>query len=104
MNEEKIIRKQLIENMKYNLLAFTIIFTIFGAVIYNQVKISVYSKVEDDLLKYNQTAINIKSKEVIYKGANGVSIEPPIGFVVEQPIGSQAIISRPDGLTRNNNK
>jgi len=90
MSEDKIIRKQLIENMKYNLLAFTVIFTIFGAVIYNQVKVSIYSKLEDDLLKYNRTAINIRSNDTVYGGKKGIAVEPPIGI--------QSAARIPDGL------
>ena len=42
LNEEKIIRKQLLKNMVYNFLIFTIIFTIFGLIIFQTVKSSIY--------------------------------------------------------------
>jgi len=61
MNEEHVIKKQLWKNIIYNLFAFTVIFTIFGIVIYNQVKVSIYSNAENELLRYQKTEINIRS-------------------------------------------
>ena len=52
MNEKKLIKKQLLKNMLYNLIAFTFIFTLFGMVIYNQVKKSIYSDVYRELLTH----------------------------------------------------
>lgn len=42
LNEERVIRRQLIKNMIYNFIVFSIIFTIFGIVIFNTVKHSIY--------------------------------------------------------------
>lgn len=56
MSEEKLIKQQLIKNMLYNLIAFTIIFTIFGAIIYNQVRTSMYSNVNEQLLRFKNAS------------------------------------------------
>lgn len=49
LNEEKIIRKQLIKNMIYNFVVFTAIFTVFGILIFNTVKVSVYESSNREL-------------------------------------------------------
>lgn len=50
MNEQKIIAKQLIKNMLLNLIAFTIIFSIFGLIVYSQVATSIYKSADEELL------------------------------------------------------
>lgn len=50
MEENKLIRNQLLKNMLYNFLAFTIIFTVFGAIIFKQISISLYNNVDQELL------------------------------------------------------
>ena len=104
MNEEKIIRKQLLQNMLHNLIAFTIIFTIFGAVIYSQVKFSVYANVERELLNYGKTEINIRTKgldtgqrtiimnEEILGPGKKINGEPPFSVQVGQLIGNPKVI------------
>ena len=49
MEEHKLIRTQLLKNTLYNLLAFTIIFTIFGAIIFKQIEASLYNNVDKEL-------------------------------------------------------
>jgi len=49
MEESKLIRKQLLKNTLYNLLAFTIIFTVFGAIIFKQIEASLYNNVDQEL-------------------------------------------------------
>lgn len=49
LNEEKLIRKQLIKNMLYNFLVFTIIFTLFGILIFNAVKMFIYQSSNREL-------------------------------------------------------
>lgn len=51
MKEQQLVKKQLIKNMVYNLVSFTIIFTIFGAIIYNQLTSSLYQSVDSELTK-----------------------------------------------------
>ncbi|HJJ06478.1 MAG TPA: HAMP domain-containing histidine kinase [Clostridiaceae bacterium] len=50
MSEQKIIKNQLIKNMMFNLIAFTIIFSIFGLVIYGQFSNSLYKSADEELL------------------------------------------------------
>ncbi len=50
MNEQELVKKQLIKNMLLTLLAFTIIFTILGLIIYNQVSTSLYTSIDQELI------------------------------------------------------
>ena len=50
MNEQKIIDKQLIKNMLLNLVAFTLIFSFLGIIIYTQVSSSLYSSSDNELV------------------------------------------------------
>lgn len=50
MSEQKIIKKQLLKNMMFNLIAFTIIFSIFGMIIYGKVSTSLYKSADTELL------------------------------------------------------
>lgn len=58
LNEERVIRKQLIKNMIYNFIVFSIIFTIFGIAIFNTIKTSVYqsSTRELEIVKQRMTS------------------------------------------------
>lgn len=49
MSEQKNIRKSLIKNMIINFIAFTIIFSIFDLIIYNQISMSLYKSVDSEL-------------------------------------------------------
>lgn len=49
MKEQKVIQKQLIKNMLLNLAAFTIIFSIFGIILYKQVSSSLYYSADKEL-------------------------------------------------------
>ena len=50
MNEEKIVKKQLLKNMLLNLIFFTVIFTIFGSVIFNSLKNYIYKSANEELI------------------------------------------------------
>ena len=50
MNEQELVKKQLVKNMLLTLLAFTIIFTILGLIIYNQVSTSLYTSIDQELI------------------------------------------------------
>lgn len=63
MNEQKIINKQLLKNMFLNLIAFTLIFSIFGIIIYGQVTASIYKSADEELL-------NIKNRYGILSNIN----------------------------------
>lgn len=58
MNEQKIVKRQLIKNMLLNLITFTIIFGILGLFIYTNVKSSIYKSADEELLNSkNRVAI-----------------------------------------------
>jgi two-component system, OmpR family, sensor histidine kinase CiaH len=63
MSETSIIRRQRSRNMLYNLVAFTIIFVTFGSIIFNQVKASLYSKLDSEL----RTSLSIMKKRIADK-------------------------------------
>ena len=50
MKEQKMIKKQLIKNTVWNFLAFTLIYSILGIIIYTQVSISLYNSSDQELL------------------------------------------------------
>lgn len=52
--EERIINKQLIKNMILNFIAFTIIFSLFGAFIYANLSISLYRTTDNQLLQIKE--------------------------------------------------
>ncbi|TLG73863.1 sensor histidine kinase [Culicoidibacter larvae] len=49
MREQKLIQRQLVKGMLYNFLAFTLVFSAFGAIIFSQMSNALYSKVDNDL-------------------------------------------------------
>jgi len=49
MDKDKIFRRQTLVFTAYNLVAFTIIFALFGLILYNQVSKSLYYKVDEEL-------------------------------------------------------
>ncbi len=51
MSEQKLIKKQLIKNMFYTFIVFAIILIFFDAIIYNQVSISLYKSIDEELLR-----------------------------------------------------
>ena len=51
MNEQKLIKKQLIKNMFYTFIVFAVILIFFDAIIYNQVSISLYKSIDEELIR-----------------------------------------------------
>lgn len=51
MSERKLIKKQLIKNMFFTFIVFAIILMFFDAIIYNQVSISLYKSIDEELLR-----------------------------------------------------
>lgn len=51
MSEQKLIRKQLIKNMFYTFIVFAVILIFFDAIIYNQVSVSLYKSIDEELLR-----------------------------------------------------
>ncbi|MGN7359102.1 sensor histidine kinase [Paenibacillus sp. SAF-054] len=56
MNKNKVIRSQQLRFMVYTLIAFTLLFGIFGTIIFGQIKTTLYAKTDHDLNSY-QTMI-----------------------------------------------
>ncbi|MWV46413.1 sensor histidine kinase [Paenibacillus sp. HJL G12] len=52
MNKNKVIRSQQLRFMVYTLIAFTILFGIFGTIIFGQIKTTLYAKTDTDLNSY----------------------------------------------------
>ncbi|GIP28901.1 two-component sensor histidine kinase [Paenibacillus sp. J23TS9] len=52
MNKNKVIRSQQLRFMVYTLIAFTLLFGIFGTIIFSQIKTTLYAKTDTDLNGY----------------------------------------------------
>ena len=73
MNEEKFIKKQLRKNMLFNLIAFTLIFSVLGIIIYSFFSSSLYSSADKELLNMkNKTGIihRISENGMNFNGAS----------------------------------
>ena len=75
MREQKLIKKQLIKSMLYNFIAFSIIFTVFGAIIYNTLKIELYKSVDNEI----EIAANRYNENNMLKNKNDFQDKPPKG-------------------------
>lgn len=64
MNEEKIMRKNLLKNMLVNLIVFTILFLIFDFLIYNQISISLYKDIDKDLVSEQRKYLNEENSKL----------------------------------------
>ncbi len=71
MSEEKIIKKQIIKNMFYTFIVFTIILIFFDAIIYNQISSSLYKSIDEELLN---TANNYQNKIIYQEFIDGTKI------------------------------
>lgn len=71
MNEQKLIRKQLIKNMFYAFIVFAIILIFFDAIIYNQVYTSLYKSIDEELIRtariYKNIEITTELKKNVHK-------------------------------------
>lgn len=54
MNEQKIIKNQLLQNIKYTFIVFAIILIVFDLMIYNQVAVSLYKSIDKELLSISE--------------------------------------------------
>ncbi|TWT01810.1 HAMP domain-containing histidine kinase [Planomicrobium sp. CPCC 101079] len=70
MNRKSVFRKQQLRFMVLNLLAFTVIFAIFGFIIFNQVQGTLFSKTDEEMLNF---------KEMIAEDPLGEEGIPPKG-------------------------
>ncbi len=64
MNRQPIFRKQQLRFMILNFLAFTIIFTIFSFIIFQQVQTTLFSKTDEDLLQAKEFALSADGSNV----------------------------------------
>lgn len=84
MKEEKVIKRQLRKNMILNLVAFAVIFSVLGIIIYSQFRISLYMSADEELLNVqNRMGImrRIDTKEMntnVNENSNGNSVEKNI--------------------------
>ena len=62
MEEQKIVKRQLIKNMIYTFITFTIIFTVFDLIIYNLVSVQLYNSIDEELLKAS-SQVDIKNEK-----------------------------------------
>lgn len=76
VNEEKMIRKQLVKNMVYNFLVFTIIFTLFGILMFHTVKLFVYESSNRELNLVKEKMAEGTKSPIVRKGNEG-GFEPP---------------------------
>lgn len=71
MNEQKLIRKQLIKNMFYAFIVFAIILIFFDAIIYNQVYTSLYKSIDEELIRtakiYQNIGMTTELKKSVHK-------------------------------------
>lgn len=63
MNEKKLIRTKLMKNMIWNLIAFTMIFSVLDFIIYNQVSKSLYQAIDMELRESKQQYIKQQNIE-----------------------------------------
>ncbi len=78
MSEWQLIRKQLLKNMLYNLIAFTIVFSIFGVIIFSTVKTFLYQSSTEELLNARQRYDKIQISENIQKPSGGIPLQDKI--------------------------
>ena len=75
MSEQKLIRKQLIKNMFYTFIVFAIILIFFDVIIYNQVSVSLYESIDEELIRtadiYENANIQKEFKKSIPKNFTG---------------------------------
>ncbi|TKC16778.1 sensor histidine kinase [Robertmurraya kyonggiensis] len=73
MFKKKIFRQQQLKFMILNLLAFTVIFTIFGVIIFSQVQSTLFKKTDEELTSFKEMSANhhldnIQNKELSPEG------------------------------------
>lgn len=73
MEELKIIKRQLRKNMLLNLLAFGLIFSVLGIIIYSQFRISLYKSADEELLnvKNRVSIMNLANQDEKFNSHNG---------------------------------
>ncbi|ANU22079.1 sensor histidine kinase [Planococcus donghaensis] len=80
MNRQPIFRKQQLRFMILNLIAFSIIFTIFGVIIFQQVQNTLFLKTDDDLLQAKEFVLSEDFTTIRSPLENGPELGPPGGI------------------------
>ncbi|CEG21286.1 Signal transduction histidine-protein kinase ArlS [Planococcus massiliensis] len=87
MNRKSIFRKQQLRFMILNLLAFTVIFTIFGIIIFNQVQATLFSKTDEEILNF---------KEMLEENLLSSDRIPPLNEGPREPVASNPERNNPN--------
>lgn len=90
MEEQKIVRRQLLKNMFYTFIAFTVIFTIFDILIYNLISTSVFTSIDKEIMYAknqvealgNEPTSQTDTKKKTYK-----SLNPRLIYIVRDENG-----------------
>ncbi|EGA90803.1 integral membrane sensor signal transduction histidine kinase [Planococcus donghaensis MPA1U2] len=80
MNRQPIFRKQQLRFMILNMIAFSIIFTIFGVIIFQQVQNTLFLKTDDDLTQAKEFVLSEDFTTIRSPLENGPELGPPGGI------------------------
>lgn len=70
MNRDAIVKKQQTRFMLLNLLAFTVIFTLFGIIIFNQVQTTLFSQTDEELMQVRKVVEEAPQERIRPAGAD----------------------------------
>ena len=56
MEEEKMVKKQMLKSMIFTFITFSIIFTVFDLIIYNQISTSIYNTIDTEISEAEEQA------------------------------------------------
>ena len=94
MNEQKLIKKQLIKNMFYTFIVFAIILIFFDAIIYNQISVSLYKSIDKELDKTAENYIKYAPKQITISDGNKITsivefkINPRLIYIIRDSSGN----------------
>ena len=99
MNEQKIIKKQLIKNMFYTFIVFTVILIFFDVIIYNQTCMFLYKSIDEELIRTTKNSKIISPRELTTKkmSAMDLKINPRLIYIVRDNEGN---ITNSDSIGR----
>jgi two-component system sensor histidine kinase CiaH len=98
LNEEKVIHNQLIKNIIYNFLIFSVIFTLFGILIFNTVKYSVYESSNRELNSIKEKILSVLDSKNVSRlnifddekklSLVGIQINPRVTYILRDEEGN----------------
>lgn len=94
MNEQILIKKQLVKNMFYTFIVFAIILIFFDAIIYNQVSVSLYQSIDEELDKTAEVYKKYEPREITILNGNSVAsyvefkINPRLIYIIRDSSGN----------------